>query len=230
MKRVLMVGACDKHPLTLYMSKIIGAAGLKTLLVDATSAGKYSYLVPLTTDEARLTEYDGFDVALGFHSYEELQAYLRLTEETPESYDILLIDTDRPETVNAWGACERQVLFTNSERYTLGRNEALLESLCSQAAQEHESYSLETVVYPYADSGMEWDELKRRTGHLPLVWNEEAYEFWQDDVDYSAVVASQYENRIRYGKLTGYAKRQLLRLCGNVADIDARAAKHALRR
>lgn len=227
MNRILFAGACDKHDLLLYISKIVGKAGQKVLLIDATRNQKYKFVVPLTKEDARLTEFDGFDVALGFYTFDELKDYLLNTGETIEAYDMLLIDTDEQNSVNAWGNYDHRLLFTNFERYTISNNVLLLESFFQERPTE--MLLFEQVIYPYVECRMDASDLEATLDHLPIRFGDNPYEFWMDEVDYSVGVMNQYESRLTFKRLSRSSKRRLKEICQAISGLNARSINSALR-
>lgn len=77
MKKIGFIGAYDKTDLMLYVAKAIVEAEKKVLVVDATILQKARYIVPcIAPSKYYITEYENFDVAVGFKNLEEIKKYL----------------------------------------------------------------------------------------------------------------------------------------------------------
>ena len=74
MRTVGFLGGYDKIDLLLYIARILSIAKKKVILIDATINQKAKYVVPsISPTRTYLTEFEGFDVAVGFKSIEEIK-------------------------------------------------------------------------------------------------------------------------------------------------------------
>ena len=81
MKKIGFIGAYDKTDLILYVAKAAVEVGKKVLVVDATVLQKARYIVPcIAPSKYYITEYEKFDVAVGFNNLEEIKKYLSVDE------------------------------------------------------------------------------------------------------------------------------------------------------
>lgn len=229
MKRTIFIGACVKTDLMLYIGKILSAANQKVLLVDATLAQKYRYSISMIDDNAALTEFDSFDIAMGFKSYVALEAYFKQKNENLDAYDILLIDTDDHENVDQWGEAEHRALVTNFERYTLLQNVKLLEQYF-QGRMNESLIDFIRIYYPYADCRIDENYIDSTVDKFPINWHEDAFDFRLDEVDYGIRVDNQYENRVLIKGLSRQYKAKLLEICEAITGFERKSIKLALKR
>lgn len=81
MKKIGFIGAYDKTDLILYVAKTAAEANKKVLIVDATVLQKARYIVPcIAPSKYYITEYENFDVAVGFNNLDEIKKYLSVDE------------------------------------------------------------------------------------------------------------------------------------------------------
>lgn len=81
MKKIGFIGAYDKIDLILYVAKTATEVGKKVLVVDTTLLQKARYIVPcIAPSKYYITEYEDFDVAVGFGNLDEIKKYLGIEE------------------------------------------------------------------------------------------------------------------------------------------------------
>ena len=69
MQTIGFIGAYDKTDLILYIAKILTTLGKKVLIVDSSLMQKTRYIVPtINPAQKYITEFERFDVAIGFES------------------------------------------------------------------------------------------------------------------------------------------------------------------
>ena len=97
MKTVGFIGGYDKIDLMLYIARILTLAKKKVLIIDGTTLQKARYVVPaINPTKTYITDFEGFDVAVGFKSIDDIREYLGYGNR-PLDYDIALLDIDTPE-------------------------------------------------------------------------------------------------------------------------------------
>ena len=77
MKTVGFIGGYDKLNLVLYIARILALSNKKVLVIDATTLQKTKYVIPtISPTQSYVTEFEGFDVAVGFRSMDMIKDYL----------------------------------------------------------------------------------------------------------------------------------------------------------
>ena len=130
MKTVGFIGGYDKIDLILYIARILTLLKKKVLLIDATVNQKARYIVPaITPTRTYITEFEGFDVAVGFRSEAEIKQYLGIGEKQLE-YDIALIDIDTPDMFVSFNAIKNfnNCFVTAFDLYSLKRGLEVLSA------------------------------------------------------------------------------------------------------
>ena len=85
------IGVYDKTDLLLNIAKILTKMQKKVLIVDTTLEQKTKYVVPAINPTASyITNFEDFDVAIGFDSLEQIKKYFGIQEGL--QYDIILVN------------------------------------------------------------------------------------------------------------------------------------------
>lgn len=97
MKTVGFIGGYDKLDLLLYIARILTLSKKKVLVIDTTILQKAKYIVPtISPAKSYITEFEGFDVAVGFDNEDSIKKYLGIDNKSLE-YDFALVDIDSPD-------------------------------------------------------------------------------------------------------------------------------------
>ncbi|MBL0385846.1 hypothetical protein JJB07_04210 [Tumebacillus sp. ITR2] len=226
MKKMLFAGACDKSDLLLYIGKVLALADQKVLIVDATREHLYQYSVPNIDREYHVTEFEGFDVANGFTSYESLQTYMDAEQEKLDAYDCLLIDTDRPDAVATWGEIEHYALVTTYEKRTVRANQDLIEGIFSARRDESEVL-FQKVILREVDCQINEEYVESTISEYPIQWSDPSYPVFFDDVDFAVKIENQFNERLAMKRLSKPFKQgiqDLALLISGLPDSDIKKA------
>ncbi len=226
MKIIHFLGACSKHELLLYIGKLTGEMGIKTVVVDATSNQNYKYVVPLIGEKMNITEFDSFDVAFGFSQLDDLSKQLIQQDENMNHYELMLVDIDSIEQLSKWETSEQTYLVTNFERFTVRKNIELLENYFSNIGERE----VQPIILPFITCNINFTDLEAEVAHLPIIWGEEVIEFWYDERDYEASVQNQYANRISFKGITKQTKKNLLKLTTQISGANEKELNKAIRK
>ena len=123
------IGVYDKTDLLLNVAKILTTMKKRVLIVDATIEQKTKYVVPaINPTFSYVTNFEAFDVAVGFKSLEQIKQYLG---EDELQYDIVLINAGFTEAIEQFGIlkAKRNFFVTGFDLYSLKRGLEILSSL-----------------------------------------------------------------------------------------------------
>ena len=129
MKQIGFIGAYDKKDLLLNIAKVITKLNMSVLIVDATIMQRLRYLIPkISNTPTYVSEYDGIDVAVGFMNLAGIAKYLGKTD---LDYDLILIDTDNPQTMSSFMVQNSKINFyvTSYDEFELQRNLEILAAV-----------------------------------------------------------------------------------------------------
>jgi hypothetical protein len=228
MKRILFAGACDKSDLLLYVGKVLAAADQKVLIVDATVAQHHAETVPQIDENYRISEFQGFDVASGFFSYEQLQDYFAEEQEKLEGYDCLIIDTDCPDTVGVWEAVNVHLLATTQEKRCLQRNEVLVRQLFA-AREDQSPLSWFKLILRAVDCSIDEEYIESTLQRHPIQWMEPSFAIYWDEVDYAVKIENQYNSRLQLRTLSKDYKETIQELAHLVSGLPVSDIKSAMK-
>ena len=116
------IGVYDKTDLLLNIAKILTKMQKKVLIVDTTLEQKTKYVVPAINPTASyITNFEDFDVAIGFDSLEQIKKYFGIQEGL--QYDIILVNADSVEAIESFDLINSKKNFfvTGFDLYSLKR-------------------------------------------------------------------------------------------------------------
>lgn len=201
MKTVGFLGAYDKIDLLLYTAKILTLSGKRVLLVDSTTTQKTRYIVPaIRPTKSYVTEFEEFDVAVGFKNLEEIQAY----HGTELKYDIALLDIDSAEAVKYYDITknDKNCFVTGFDAYSLKRGMELLEAL-------PEANDIIKILFSVNMTREENEYLDYLASKHNVTWNETILNFPIEVANYSVTLENQYLSRIKMRKVSSHYKVSL---------------------
>lgn len=215
MKTVGFLGGYDKIDLILYIARILTLAKKKILLIDATVNQKAKYIVPsISPTRSYVTEFEGFDVAVGFNSIEEIKQYLGIGEK-PLDYDIALLDIDTSEAFQRFNAIKnyKNCFVTAFDLYSLKRGLEILSS-CTVPTK------LIKVLFSKDMLKEENEYLDYLSLGYKIKWDKNMINFPIELGNYSVTVENQIVSRIKIKKLSEHYKDSLEYLITMVFDED----------
>ena len=213
MKTVGFIGGYDKIDLILYIAKIVTLANKKVLIIDSTLSQKAKYVVPaISPTRTYVTEFEGFEVAVGFRSMEELCDYLGI-DEKDLGYDVVLIDIDSPEMFQSFQAQKNSVncFVTAFDLYSLKRGLEVL-SACTVPVK------LIKVLFSKSMLKEENEYLDFLSLGYKIKWDKEMINFPIELGNYSVTVENQIVSRIKIKKLSDHYKNSLQYLISTIFE------------
>ncbi|GAK39499.1 hypothetical protein PUW24_23960 [Paenibacillus urinalis] len=227
MKSYVFAGPCDKTDLLLNMSKILSVSGYRVILVDGTVDGRYRYCIEEGHSTPAVTEYEGFDVAIGYRQFNEVeQALLELNEDV--LYDYVIFDIELTGFLNTdqWLSAAARVWTTDYSRMTLECGKAWIKELCSQMVVDrlppfYKLYieavdtHIESYIWAYyEDSPIEFQGSP--------VW------FRSDELDTAVRLENEHHRRRSFRHYSRDYKKSLAELMEMVAGIEPAETRRAL--
>lgn len=215
MKTVGFIGGYDKTDLLLYVARILTLAKKKILIIDASSMQKTKYVVPtISPTRSYVTEFEGFDVAVGFDSINGIKNYLGI-EDKPLDYDIALLDVDSPEIAKKFDIEKnyKNCFVTGFDLYSLKKGieilgifekpVKLIKVLFSKNLLKEENEYLDYISLGYK-----------------IAWDKEILNFPLEIGNYSVMLENQVISRIKMKKLSDHYKNSLVYLISMIFDED----------
>ncbi len=218
MEKIGFIGVHDKMDIMLYIAKILTSIGKKVLIVDTTITQKGRYVVPaIKVTKTCITEFEGFDVAVGLYSYEELEKYMDKENENI-GYDIMLVDIDAPETIKKFDMDKAKINYFVSafDSYSLRRGLEILSELSC-------TVKLKKVLFTRGSTEEEEEYLDFLSLGMKIVWAEERIFFPCESEDYSVIIENQMVSRIRFRKLSMQYKESLIYMAEEIVEPEDRS-------
>ena len=226
MRTVGFLGGYDKIDLLLYIARILSIAKKKVILIDATINQKAKYVVPsISPTRTYLTEFEGFDVAVGFKSIEEIKDYLGIGDKSLD-YDIAIIDIDTSEMLQSFDVYRnyKNCFVTAFDLYSLKKGLEIL-SACTVPIQ------LTKVLFSKSMLKEENQYLDYLALGYKVKWDKTMINFPIELGNYSVTVENQIVSRIKIKRLSSHYKESLEYLLETLfyEDISSKEISKAMK-
>lgn len=213
MKTVGFIGGYDKLNLVLYVARILTLANKKVLVIDATTLQKTKYVIPaISPTQSYITEFEGFEVAVGFKSLDMIKDYLGVDR---LDYDIALLDIDN-QTMAENFDIERNYkncFVTAFDVYSLKKGVEILSIF-------QKPVKMTKVLVSKNLLKEENEYLDYLTLGSKVAWDKEIISFPIELGNYSVEVINQVISRIKIKKLSDHYKNSLMYLISYIFDED----------
>lgn len=202
MKKIGFIGAYDKIDLILYVAKIMTELGKSVLVVDATFNQKARYVVPVINPTQKyITEYENFDIAVGFNNFREIFQYLGVSSEEKVEYEYVLVDTDLDKEVQGFDLSDarKNYFVTSFDAYSLKKGlEAFLEL--------NDTMELTKIIFSEQILKEEDDYLNFLSSGYKVIWDENRWYFPIENGDLTVIHENQRVAKIKFKKLSAQYK------------------------
>ena len=206
MRRIGFIGCYDKIDLIIYIAKILVATGKKVIVIDSTINQKAKYIVPVIKPTmSYVTEFEGIDVAVGFHNYNEIKGYLGMPIHAELDYDIAFIDVDNYEGIESFeiSKAEKNYFVTSFDAFSLKKGLEILSGLI-------EVLKLTKILYSRYATKEEDDYLNYLALGYKVEWEDERIYFPFEVGDQSVIAENQRVAKIKFKKLSVQYKESMM--------------------
>lgn len=215
MTKVGFIGIYDKLDMILNVAKVLQLVGKNVLIVDATNIQKARYTVPSISPTFKyVTNFEEFDVAVGFESLQEVYNYLGLEEqeEQESTYDILLVDCDSTDSMKKFKIAEadNKYFVTAFDNYSLKRGLEIFN-------RSEENIELRKILYSKNMLKEENDYLNFLAAGLDITWKTEIIYFPIENGDLTEIMENQRVAKIKFKKLSQSYKDSIEYLATEIA-------------
>ena len=158
------IGVYDKTDLLINVAKILTTMKKRVLIIDTTIEQKTKYVVPAINPTASyVTNFEEFDVAVGFNNLEQIKQYLGDDE---LQYDIVLVNVDFVEALGKFEIlkAKRNFFVTGFDLYSLKKGLEILNSL-------NETVNLTKILFGIDKISEENEYLNFLSANYRIDWN-----------------------------------------------------------
>lgn len=197
MEKIGFIGAYDKTDFIIYIAKILTVLGKRVLVIDSTLNQKAKYIVPvINPTKSYVTQYEDFDVAVGFENFEDMSDYLGV-EKIESLYDITLIDIDSSKVFNNFEmkTAEKNYFVTSFDLFSLKKGLEILGGL-------EEPIEMKKVLFSKNADLEENEYLDFLSSHYKIIWKDDIIYFPFEKGDMSTIIENQRVARIKFKDLT----------------------------
>ena len=220
MKTVGFIGGYDKLDLMLYIARILTLANKKVILIDTTTLQKTKYVVPtISPTQSYVTEFEGFDVAVGFRSMDRLKNYLGM-DDKPLDYDSALIDIDTPEIAINFDIerAYKNCFVSAFDVYSIRKGVEILQVF-------QRPVKVYKVLFSKNLLKEENEYLDYLTLDYKVAWDKEIISFPLEFGNYSVAIINQIKARIKMKKLSDHYKNSLNFLVTTLFEEDIKTSE-----
>lgn len=215
MEKIGFVGAYDKTDFIIYIAKILTVLGKRVIVIDSTLNQKAKYIVPvINPTKSYVTQYEDFDVAVGFGNFEEIEDYLGI-EKIESLYDIALIDTDSSKIFNNFdmATAARNYFVTSFDLFSLKKGLEILSGL-------EQTIPMKKVLFSRNQDKEEDDYLNFLSSGYKIVWDDDIIYFPFEKGDMSTIIENQRVSRIKFKNLTEEYLNGFSMLAHEIAEVS----------
>ena len=200
MVKIGFVGAYEKTDFIVQIAKLLVSVGKKVIVIDSTINQKTKYIIPvIKPTKTYITEFEEFDVAVGFENFEQMNEYLG--EEGLESnYDYELIDIDTTESFEGFLMENAKInsFVTSFDLYSLKRGLEILSGLKNEQ-------KLKKILFSNDINVGEDEYLNFLSVNYKIIWDDDKIYFPQQQEDRNAIIENQRESKVKFKNLSqGY--------------------------
>jgi hypothetical protein len=210
MKKIGFIGAYEKTNLMLYIAKLLTVAGKKVLIVDSTTIQRARYIVPCMTPSIYyVTEFEGFDVAVGFNTTLSIAQYLGIQD---LKYDYVLIDIDSNEAFNSFemDKADKNYFVTAFDNYSLKKGMEIIGKM-------QDKIRMTKILFSRDMLEEENDYLDFLSFYFSIVWNEEKLYFPYEQGDNTVHIENQRSAAVRFKELSQQYKEAVIEIVQEIA-------------
>jgi len=193
MEKVGFIGEYDKTDLIIYVAQVLTKLGKKVLILDTTQRQKTRYVVPaINPTISYIIDFQNIDIAVGFRSLEEVQAYFGV-EENELRYDYVLVDIDNPEIIETvrLSTTSKTYFATAFDLYSLKKGIEILSGLKNPLKLIKIYFS--RMFYNEDDEYLEFLSLGKK-----VIWDENIIYFPLESGDQSVIAENQRLGKIKF--------------------------------
>ena len=214
MKKIGFIGAYDKTDLLLNIAKILTTLEKKVIVVDLTLTQKAKYVVPVINPTLTyITNFEDIDVAIGFKDEQGIKEYLGIVETDKLPYDIMLIDTDNPSSIEKFDLLKasKNYFVTAFDLFSLKKGLEILSIL-------KEPINLTKILFAKEIIKEDDDYLNFLSLGYKVMWNEYRIYFPIENGDWSVLAENQRVAKIKFKNLSAQYKDSLIYIAGEILN------------
>lgn len=214
MRTIGFIGAYDKTDLMIYIAKLLTEMNKTVMIIDATTLQKMKYIVPtLSPSKTYITEFEGIDIAVGFHNYELIKDYLGMPQHAVFEYDYIFLDIDSPEEFVNFDvkSATKNYFITGFDVYSLKRGVEILSGIT-------EPIPMKKVYFTKKAKAEEDEYFDYVSLGCRVLWDEDRIYFPFEQGDQTTLMENQRVSKVKIKKLTQAYKDGLIYLASELID------------
>ncbi|MEK4372325.1 hypothetical protein [Paenibacillus sp. FSL R5-0473] len=230
MKRSLFLGSADISDLLQYVGKVISISGRKVLLVDGTTE-KYiqnNTPTPMTTSQMKVVEFDGFDVAVGYETFDEIETLVAKND-----YEQLIVHCSDISFLNKeeFNSFHTKYIAATPEKMSIDKTVDLVKVLFGKEHSDGKSPKTDVtkISVNHVEGNIAEDYLETILTDLPISWSEEPFELLHDEIDYVTKINNQHQGKINIRRLSKNYKGIIKKLTAEISELETNLIKSSMK-
>ncbi len=214
MRTIGFIGSFDKSDLIMYLAKIMTVLNKKVLIIDSTLRQKMRYLIPaINPTKSYITEYEEFDVAVGFEDFENIKRYLAVTDNDYLEYDYILVDMDADWEFTDFNMADayKNYFVTSYDTYMIKKGLETIEKI-------QDKMKMTKIIFSHDILQEDEDYLNYLASGFDVEWDSYVIHFPYEDGDETAIMENQRLSRIKFRKLTSQYKEAMIEILQQVME------------
>ncbi|MBY0217936.1 hypothetical protein [Paenibacillus illinoisensis] len=230
MKRSLFLGSADISDLLQYVGKVISTSGKKVLLVDGTTEKyiQYNTPTPMANSQMKVIEFDGFDVAIGYETFKEVETFL-----TKNDYDQLIVHCSNVSFMSKeeFNSFHTKYIAVTPEKMSIDKTIDLVKVLFRKETSNGQGPKTDVtkISVNHVEGNIAEDYLEAILTDLPISWSEESFELLHDEVDYVTKINNQHQGKINIRRLSKNYKEIIKRITAEISELEASLLKNSMK-
>lgn len=228
MRTWIFAGICDKSDLLMYLCKILTNSGKRVLLIDAAYEGKYTHCIGRLDPCMSITEFAGFDVAIGFKDYEEVKHHLERTAE--REYDYFMIDAEKESFLKPddWNRADAKIWVSSFEVAGLMKAASWLKNL-STTYKDQGGLQFHRVYLNVIEDLTDDEYIESYLGTAHIRWMDEPVRVPWDELAFALKIENEHTGRLRIKPLSKSYKKALVELVQRLTEMENRQIRRTFR-
>ncbi|WP_408895362.1 hypothetical protein [Paenibacillus taichungensis] len=230
MKRSLFLGSADISDLLQYVGKVISTSGKKVLLVDGTTEKyiQYNTPIPMSTEQMKIVEFDGFDVAVGYETFKEIESLV-----AKNGYEQLIVHCSNVAFMSKeeFNSFHTKYIAVTPEKMSIDKTVDLVKMLFGKGPSDSKGPTTDVtkISVNHVEGNIAEDYLETILTDLPISWSEEPYELLHDEIDYVTKINNQHQGKINIRRLSKNYKGIIKKITAEISELETSLLKTSMK-
>lgn len=224
MKLIQFVGTRNKTDFIIYFSHLLSKLDKRVLIIDQTQNQLFRHGYTRLDENQYLFDFQGIDILCGQSSWTEVKDSLLQSEESINSYDVVIVDMDTVDSVNKlWPKFDDVFYVGDFDRIHQQQDKLLIRNLLKSTG----SNELKRITFEN-NYKMDSAYFEHILGE-DITWRSLDYLVESDDVSEELRIRMQHEQEITLNKLSRQYKEVLFEIVSALYELHIKDVENAVK-